>query len=266
VPSTTQKAYAQRLTRSVERELSGYGSQNSIIANDWIATAAMVFAKASAASYKQMELPLTEAQEWEPMVSVPHIQFLAPNIEISPNEKATGTILVELSIKLHKQKQAEAIRFITWVDRHFKDSMTLLRNSILQTAELRGETAKREEPQLFTHTPEEIEQEKERQHQEEAYRREGNYLMRTPGGLEEKRRRDAGQAPKIFDPAHQRWIPAHPAWEIGMLNPGEPLPEDWTYSPGDPTPRRNPEGLDESQQNKLVTGKTLFESWRKFLK
>ena len=90
--------------------------------------------------------------------------------------------------------------------------------------------------------------------------------MRTPDGLREKRRRDAGEKPRIYDPQAGIWIDAPPAWEIGMLEPGEPLPEDWTWVPGNPTPRRNPEGLDESQQNKLVTHKKLFESWRRFIK
>ena len=131
---------------------------------------------------------------------------------------------------------------------------------------MRGRTAKLEEPQLFTQTPEEIEQEKEEKRKVEASRREGEYLMRSPGGSEEHARRNRGEDPKIYNPQTGEWIPAHPAWEIGMLDPLEPLPEDWTYVPGAPTPRRNPEGLDESKQNKLVTYEILFESWRKFLK
>lgn len=87
------------------------------------------------------------------------------------------------------------MRFISWVDRHFIDAMDVLRKSIMQTAELRGKTAKREEPQLFK-----------------------------------------------------------------VETTGED-PDGW--QPGTPTPRRNPEGLDE---NKQITHQALFENWRRFIK
>ena len=109
--------------------------------------------------------------------------------------------MFELLKKEGNELTEDTIRFISWVDQHFADAMDILTKSIMQTAELRGITAKKEEPQLF-------------QQDEPA----------------------AGAQADRDDP-------------------------DW--QPGMPTPRRNPEGLDE---NKQVTHQTLYEGWRDFLK
>jgi len=150
-PSVSQRAYLGRLINNVEREIRSpdRGSNNSVIGNDWIAEMAMVFSKASEEAQKQLELPLQEGKKWEPLHRVPSVQLLAPDIKVSPNEKVTGTILFELTKKQPPDYVEDTIRFISWVDQHFNDAMDVLRKSIMQTAELRGKTAKQEEPQLF---------------------------------------------------------------------------------------------------------------------
>ena len=143
--SLQQKMYIQARKRRVERELSGYGDpfrQNSAIANDWMAELTMLFSRASREAEKQIQLPLTETQKWEPLHHAPKLQFLAPNISISPGEKITGTILFDLSMKIPETQQQETIYFATWLDKHFQEAMDLLRKSILQTAVIAGEEAK----------------------------------------------------------------------------------------------------------------------------
>ena len=150
-PSVTQNAYLNRLTNNVEREIRSpdRGSNNSVIGNDWIAEMAMVFTRASKETQKQMELPLQEGKKWEPLGFTPTVQFLAADIQVSPKERVTGTILFEFLKKEGNESTEDTIRFISWVDQHFVGAMDVLAKSIMQTAKLRGITAKKEEPQLF---------------------------------------------------------------------------------------------------------------------
>jgi hypothetical protein len=110
---------------------------------------AMVFTRASKEAQKQMELPLQEGKKWESLDTVPTVQFLAADIQVSPKERVTGTILFELLKKADDHFTSDTIRFISWIDQHFADAMDVLAKSIMQTARLRGITAKQEEPQLF---------------------------------------------------------------------------------------------------------------------
>ena len=154
-PSTTQRAYAGRLIRTIERHLGGNSysrhamTPNAPIVNDWVASTAMMFKSVTAQSEKQIELPLSESQRWEPISEVPRIDFLALKTEISPAEKMQGTILFNIPIKLDAGIIQETLRYITWLDRYFNQSMDLLRKSILQSAEIEGRKAKDQEPQLF---------------------------------------------------------------------------------------------------------------------
>ena len=263
-PSVTQRAYMNRMSNNLIRELGGWytagTSRNSDLGELWIKDVLSFVRKVAAQKHKQMSLPLQESEGVETITNMPLVTFLAPKIEVSPGEKIKGTILIELPLKFERQRKEDTIHFVAWVDKFFNETMTILRNVIIEYSEKLGRDSKQHEPGLFSLTPDEVELQKERERKREANEREGLYLMRTPGGLRERNRREAGEPPRIHDPQAGIWIDAPPAWEPGMLVAGEPLPEDWTWVPGNPTPQA------ENKRSELLTNKALFENWRKFLK
>jgi len=209
---------------------------------------------------KQLDLPLEEAQylpdvkeEVLKYVLQPYndtFKFEDVDVDASPRERIKGKLNIDIDLSRGEPYANIFINFVSWIDKHMQEVNDLMVVTTRQLASKIAEEAKVFEPELFDSGWAERAAE-----EREAEYREGIYLMRTPGGLEERNRRARGMAPRIYDIETKAWIPAPPEWKPGELRAGETLPINW-----------KPSAQAENKKNKLVTDKNIFESWRKFLK
>jgi len=210
-PSVVQRAFIDRYTNRLAQHIrSGFTE----FAENWIAAMVDVFDKSSEMVSKQLQLPLNEENgfKWPASYYYPTPVMLNIQVNASPQEELTGTILFSITFADDIDKVEKTLYFISWLDKHMKEGYEILGQRALKAAKEFGVYAMEGEPQLFRDQEEDPE------------------LAKVFSGAQE-------------DPE---------GWQPGM-----PTPE-----PSVPTPRRNPEGLDE---NKKTTQKDLFNNWRKFL-
>ena len=147
-PSITQVSYLSRYTNKVAHYVS---SAFTNFGEKWIKDLANIFIKSTALASRQLELPLNESSkfEWDQDHNYPIPKLLAVDVDGSPQEKMTGTLLYEIPITEDPDRVERKLYFISWIDNHLDEAYKLLIARTMASAEMIGMDAFESETPLF---------------------------------------------------------------------------------------------------------------------
>ena len=147
-PSVVQRAFIDRQTNKLAQHIrSGFTE----FAENWIAAMVDVFDKSSEMVSRQLQLPLNEENgfKWPAAYYYPTPTMLNIQVNVSPQEQLTGTILFSITFADDIDKVEKTLYFISWLDKHMKEGYEILGQRALKAAKGFGKFAMEHEPQLF---------------------------------------------------------------------------------------------------------------------
>lgn len=153
-PSIVQKNFIDRYTNRLAQHIrSGFTE----FAENWIAAMVDVFDKSSEMVSRQLQLPLNEENgfKWPASYYYPTPTMLNIQVNASPQEELTGTILFSITFADDIDKVEKTLYFISWLDKHMKEGYEILGQRALKAAKKFGVYAMEGEPHLFRDEPEE---------------------------------------------------------------------------------------------------------------